>query len=88
MPNQMFLDNHKFTSKHNIVNQFNTYFVNVGKKLQNSISNSTRSYESFISYNSPASFFIRPITNNEIIDISSFIKPGKASGPDEISPEL
>ena len=88
MPSQMFLDNHKFTSKHNIVNQFNTYFVNVGKKLQNSISNSTQSYESFISYNSPASFFIRPITNNEIIDISSFIKPGKASGPDEISPRV
>ena len=42
MPNQMFLNNLKFTSKHDIVNQFNTYFVSVGKKLQNSISKSAQ----------------------------------------------
>ena len=88
MPNQMFLNNLKFTSKHDIVNQFNSYFVSVGKKLQNSISKSTQSFESFISYDNPASFFVRPISNNEIIDISSFIKPGKACGPDDISPRV
>ena len=34
MPNQMFLNDHEFTSKHDIVNQFNSYFFSVGKNCK------------------------------------------------------
>ena len=88
MPNNMYIDNMKFSSKQDIVNQFNSYFTNVGKKLSKSISNPSHSFKEFVSCQDTKSFFIRPTSLYEIIKLSSCIKTSKADGPDGISPRV
>ena len=43
LPNKMYLENIKLSSEQDIANQFNSYFVNIGKNLSKSISNPSHS---------------------------------------------
>lgn len=88
MPNNMYLDNLKFSSQHDIVNQFNSYFINVGQKLSKSVSSPSHSFQEFVSCENTESFFVKPTTIHELLKLSSFIKISKASGPDDISPRV
>ena len=88
MPNNMFFENRKFTSKQDIVNQFNSYFINVGSNLAKSISSSSFSFKQFMSCQETESFFIKPTSVYEILKLSSSIKISKADGPDGISPRV
>ena len=88
MPNDMYLENMKITSKQDIVNQFNSYFINVGNNLSKSISQSSFSFKQFVSCQDPQSFFIKPTSVHEVLKLSSCIKSSKADGPDGISPRV
>ena len=88
MPNNMYFENKKFTSKQDIANQFNSYFINVGSNLAKSISKSSFSFKQFMSCQDTESFFIKPTSVHEILTLSSNIKISKADGPDGISPRV
>ena len=53
MPNEMYLGNDKYSSREQIVNTFNTYFVNInlGQQLSNSIPCVPNSFKQYLSSN-------------------------------------
>ena len=87
-PKNMYLDNMKLSSKEDIADQFNHYFVNIGKKLSKSISSPSHSFQDYFSSQNPDSFFAKSTSLHEIIQMSSNIKISKANGPDDISPRV
>ena len=63
-------DGHIITGKHNISNEFNDYFVNIGSNLAQKIDNVPNSdYSLFMSEKVKNSMYISPISELEILDI-------------------
>ena len=77
----MYLENMELSSKQDIANQFNSYFVNIGKRLSKSISNP--SHSTFQDY-----FSCQNLEYFGVNFFSSSIKSSKANGPDSISPRV
>ena len=80
----------KTTKSDEIRNLLNTYFSEIGQKLAQKYENSTtkvtkhkRSCTSLITHNIP-SFYIKPITIDEIIKHIKQLNPSKSTGPDGI----
>ena len=67
-----------------IANSFNSYYVNVGPNLANSIGNCSRNFE-LPKVKSQNSFFLFPTDREEIVKIIKLLKPKTSSGHDNIS---
>ena len=57
-----------FSSEHDIANEFNQHFVNVGPKLANSIPPGNESPTSYISISPVSSFVMSPVTNALVLN--------------------
>ena len=86
-PKTMYHENIKISSRIDVAQYFNSFFVNIGTKLSSSIS-SSHSFQEFLPDKSFNSFYIKPTCVNEIIEIASTLKSNKACGPDGISPKV
>ena len=68
-----------------IANKFCQYFTNIGPNLAMRITSSvTSSHTDYLYRNFPQSIFFNSATEEEIINIASSFKPGKAAGHDKI----
>ena len=69
-----------------IADKFCQYFTNIGPNLAMRITSTvTSSHTDYLSRNFPQSIFFNSATEEEIINIASSFKPGKAAGHDKIS---
>ena len=68
-----------------IANTFCKYFTNIGPGLASKIPDTNVSFRSFLNSNCNESIFLRPTNVNELQEICSLLKPGKAPGYNNIS---
>ena len=88
IPNEMYTGKNKFSTREQIVEEFNSYFVNIGKKITNSIPCLPRSFKQYLSSEYNSSMFLKPTSINELVDICKSLDPSKACGNDDISPRV
>ena len=72
------------TAPKDIANSFNNFFCSVAPNIQSKINLAYKSFNHFLKNPCSESFFIRPCTNKEIIDIISDFSCNKAIGPNNI----
>ena len=78
-------DNREISDPIEIADHFCEYFTNIRPNLASSIPPSSRSYRSFLSGTYMNSIFLRPTTEQEILEICSSFRSGAASGYDQIT---
>ena len=77
--NSFNLDNNIITDTKSIANEFNTYFSNIGKKLDSSIEKTeTNNVIKYLNIPNNSSFFLSPITSNDLINDFNNFKPKKS----------
>ena len=82
----MYNGNLKLHSNKDIVEEFNNYFLSIGKNIAESIHCTSHSFSVFLTLTSPSnSLFLKPASVHEIVKITSSLKLSKSVGPDCIS---
>ena len=87
LPKKLIVNNVEVFEKKEIAEHFNKYFVNVGPNLASSIPKLNKKFDSFLSGNYPILNEI-PLTDDELNNAFSTLKPNKSPGFDDISPEV
>ena len=64
-------DNIELVDGKSIADAFNDFFANIGSKLANSIPPATKSPLSYLPAEKPNSFYLLPVTSNEIEEVIS-----------------
>ena len=82
-----FLHNGKIVDGKEIADRFNNFFVNVGSTLAKAIPPVSKSPTEYIKENMMNCFYIRPVTEIEIVNIISDFKDS-AAGWDELKPSV
>ena len=77
-----------YTDKEHISQAMNEYFCNIGTDLQSKLSVTNISYEDFLPDRILPSFFICPITNDDILLEIRKMDPKKSAGADNIGPKV
>ena len=72
-----------FTNPHDISNQFNDFFVNVGPELASNIQNTGKNYYDYLHEMKSSSMYVKPIIEQDIIKI---IDKGPLTVSKKISP--
>ena len=72
--NEFIIEDKIVANSEEILNSFSKFFANVGKNLQNKIPKPNKSYESYLSPDSPQnSVFLYPVAECELQDVLSAI---------------
>ena len=71
-----------------MANVFNDFFVNISNQVCSEIPRTKKSPLHYLKNRNTNSFFVRPITHNEIEDIILSLKNGKSTGPFSIPVKL
>jgi len=88
-PNTFTYNENEITDPYEIVNKFNEYFANVGPKLAEKVPSSSLTFKSFLdNQNHYESFFVDPVTEDEVVRELLKIDPTKSTGIDELSPKV
>ena len=74
-------------SQEEVAEKFNEYFVNIGKNLSSGFGNDI-SINAYLKGSYTKSFFIKPVTEKEIIDTALSFKNGKSPGYDSIDTQV
>ena len=88
IPNEMYSGKNKYSTREQIVEEFNSYFVNVGQRISNSIPSIPESFKRYIRSDCSASLFMKPVSVDELLKICTSLNPSKAYGIDNISPRV
>ena len=92
MPNsiikEIIIDNNIISDNHEMANNFNEYFTNIGPTLANKIPHVNGDHLQFIKTFSEDSMFIIPTDEFEIKRIARNLLSIKSSGHDDISPKV
>ena len=89
VPDYFHINGVKNAQKANIsVQQFNKYFVNIGKEVSNNVPQSLFSYSDYVGQIKEHSFFFDPIDPYDVSVITSKLKSKISKGHDDISTEL
>ena len=72
------------TAPKDTANSFNKFFYSVAPNIQSKINFAHKSFNHFLKNPCNEFIFIKPWTNNEIIDIISDLSSNKATGPNSI----
>ena len=83
-PESLLVNDDLITDPAAVANEFNSYFSNVARKLQNSIYSQGKFFKDYLVNPSEKSFFIIPTNKVEIIEIINDNIKNKASGPNSI----
>lgn len=76
-------------NKQNYPNIFNNYFTNIGTEMSKKIKKTENLPKQFLGDATQRNWmYLKPITQNELIDIISKLKTNSSSGPDGISSKL
>ena len=87
-PTKIIKDNIELVEGKSIADAFNDFFVNIGGKLANSIPPATKSPLSYLPPQKPNTFYLLPVTSNEIEEVISTLNTKKACGPFSIPAKL
>ena len=72
-----------------ISNHFNDYFSTIAHKLSDKIKPSKLSFDHYLNNPNPNSFYIEPVTKEEILDyIKTTLKANKSTGPNSLPSSL
>lgn len=85
LPSFFNIDNKKIVDSNQIANEFNSYFVNVGKHLFDQIPQSTKHFSNYIVSRVNQSMFLDPVHPVNIISICNKLKSKKSCGYDGLS---
>ena len=88
LPSTFLINRNLVSNKKEIANGFNEFFTNIGKNLADSILETGMCYTRHLQNNNNRSFFMSPVTPDEIISIVKTLKPKTSKGHDEISTKL
>ena len=88
LPSNMYFENTQCHTRQEIVESFNSYFVNIGKNISRDIPDVNNSFNEYLKDKNDSTLFLKPTSVFEIIKYSNILKPHKASGPDDISPRV
>ena len=80
----LLINNKETTDPNEIANGFNNYFTNIAKNLQSTIHHPQKTFNDYLHNKSEKSFFVKPTTKFEIIDIINGNLNNKACGPNSI----
>ena len=86
LPNEMYFDDNKYSSREQIVEQFNSYFVSIGKKLCDSNHCIPNSFKRYLNSDYYDTMFLKPTTIHELLQICTSLNQSKSCGYDNISP--
>ena len=87
IPNQFFIGNRMLTDSDEIANEFNNYFVNIGRLLSEQIT-SPHTSEEYLGDRPNVSFKFSPVSEDRIGNIIKHLKTKSSYGYDEISNNL
>ena len=90
LPDAILIDNKKITLSSDpkkYANGFNNYFANVGKNLADALKNKPNQpiRNKYMPHPANHSFFISPVSSNEIVCLIDSLESGKSAGSDNIS---
>ena len=86
--NKIFHQDKYITDTHDIANIMNTYFCEVGKKLQENMPKSGYAYRQYLPDRIESTFYLTPTTTNEILVEIRKLNPRKSCGPDNIGGKI
>ena len=84
LPLSFNVNGNSITDPYNVATSFNDYFSNIGNTLARNIQDTQYSYKSYLPQSFPFSFFLKPVTLDEIISIIHNMKIS-SPGHDDIS---
>lgn len=84
-PVKLKINNDIITDYKQISNQFNEHFIKIGSKISSNIKKSNIKINNPQTFNNNSSFFLKPVSNNEIIKHIASLKTSSSPGPDKIS---
>ena len=87
-PTKIIKDNIELVEGKSVADPFNDFFANIGGKLASSIPPATKSPLSYLPPQKPNSFYLLPVTSNEIEEVISTLNTKKACGPFSIPVKL
>lgn len=76
------------SNKGEIVEAFNTFFINAGVDAINQIDKQPTTFHRHLPDNCPQTFFMTPVTPEDVIDSARYLKPKTSEGVDNISSKL
>ena len=76
-PTKIIKDNIELVEGKSIANAFNDFFANISSKLANSIPPATKSPFTYLPAQEPNSFYLLPVTSNEIEEVISTLNVKK-----------
>ena len=78
------IDNETITDDKVISNHFNKFFSYVARKLVKKIPNTTKTFDSYLKKQSQKSFFLSPISPEDVEELVSTLIIHKSDGPGSI----
>ncbi|XP_065642863.1 uncharacterized protein LOC136074468 [Hydra vulgaris] len=82
------INNKNITDKKIIANTLNEYFSTIAEKFASNIIPPRNDFSYYLKNCNPTSFFISPVTPQEIIDYISMMNPKKGIGPNSIPSKI
>ena len=84
----LMIENELVNDPTEVANEFNNYYANIAKKIQQSIYTQGQDFHKYLGSRSDKTFFISPTDKDEILDMINYINMNKASGPNSIPPKI
>jgi hypothetical protein len=88
LPEFMTFNGQQITNGHEIVNNLNAYFSEIGNKLTESIDSPNVSFETYLSIPAQEAFNFQPITPEQVENIIDKLQPKNSCAADGISSKL
>ena len=88
LPNTFMVDDTPISDGRTIANKFNTFFSCVGKNKNENIETVKTNYDRHLTEKHPNSFFMTPVTPENLIKASKTIKPKTSQSHDKISNKM
>ena len=87
-PQSFNIENKTVSDQDEIANSFNSYFANIGYKVNNSVPKSNKHFRDYMPHPNTHSIFLNPVIPADILIIVNKLKPKNSCGEDRISAKL
>ena len=85
---EFLIDDKLVSNTTEIANGFNTFFAEIGPKINDKVGHPNKAFDKHLTGNYPNTFFINPIIPMDLIHISKMLKSKTSQGFDNISTKL